>query len=80
MAKKEEDLNKKKEMFKTGDIYRDKLLNDFGVKIEDKTNLWKFFDKDEVKEKIEIPEVFPPEDLYKDERPLVKFKSYEKDE
>lgn len=37
-------------MFKISDIYRDKLLKDFNVKVEDKTNLWKFFDKNEVEE------------------------------
>ena len=46
-AEKEQDLTKKKEMFFVGDVYRDKLMNDFSVKIEDKTNLWKFFDKEE---------------------------------
>lgn len=52
MASTEKDAEKKKEMFKIGDEYRDKLLKEFNVKIEDKTNLWKFFDKKEEQQQI----------------------------
>lgn len=78
-AQNESDKEKKKAMFKTGDVYRDRLYNDFSVKIEDKTNLWKFFDKNEKVEQ-SIPEVVPPEELYEKQRALEKFKEYEKDE
>lgn len=78
VASDENDKEKKLKIFKIGDIYWDKLMNDFNVKVEDKTNLWKFFEKAKITEN--IPEVLPPESLYKNEGPLEKFKNYTKDE
>ena len=54
LATTEIDKEKKKSMFQVGDKYRDILYNDFSVKVEDKSNLWKFVDKkNEMEEKIE---------------------------
>lgn len=44
LSQNENDSERKKQMFQTGDKYRDKLFKEFNVKIEDLTNLWKFVD------------------------------------